>query len=215
MTTQVNLLPPQVREKQKVRRLTGAVVAGGVVAIVLLLVVFTLQTGRLDTIQTQLEQQQAVNADLQGSIVKLQKFATLQKEVAERQALVGNLLRNQILWSEVLEHLSEVIPDQVYLTSFSASLTQSSTDGAIEGTTSTPTNPVYATIQFGGGATSHPAVADWLQRLERVKGWVNAWVQSLTKSVTSDTNGAPTHTEIAFTGSVDLTEAATVNGRPA
>jgi Tfp pilus assembly protein PilN len=215
MTTQVNLLPPQIREKQKVRRLTGAVVAGGVVAVVLLLVVFTLQTGRLGTIQTQLEQQQAVNAGLQGRIVKLQKFATLQKEVSARRMLVGNLLKNQVLWSEVLEHLSEVIPDQVYLTSFSASLTQSSTDSTAVGTATGTGSPVYATVQFGGAATSHPEVADWLQRLERVKGWVNAWVQSLTKSVSTDTNGAPTHTEVAFTGSVDLTQAATVNGRPA
>lgn len=215
MTTQVNLLPPQVREKQKVRRLTGAVVAGGVVAVVLLLVVFTLQTGRLGTVQNELEQQQAVNSGLQGKIVKLQKFATLQQEVAARRALVGSLLKNQVLWSEVLEHLSEVIPDPVYLTSFSASLTQSSTDGAATGTATATGSPVYATIQFGGAATSHPAVADWLQRLERVKGWVNAWVQSLTKSVTTDPNGNPTHTEVAFTGSVDLTEAATVNGRPA
>jgi Tfp pilus assembly protein PilN len=213
MTTQVNLLPPQVREKQKVRRLTAAVVAAGVIAVVLLLAVFTLQTGRLSTVQNQLEQQEALNTGLQTKIAKLQKFATLQKEVVAKRELVGSLLQNQVLWSEVLEHLSEVIPDQVYLTSFSANLTQSSTDGAITGT-SLPESPVYATIQFGGGATSHPAVADWLQRLERVPGWVNAWVQSLTKSVTTDSNGNPTHTEVAFTGSVDLNKAATVDGRP-
>jgi hypothetical protein len=63
-------------------------------------------------------------------------------------------------------------------------------------------------IQFGGFATDQQSIALWLTRLESVKGWVNAWVTS--DSRTMDPSGRLVY---QVNGSVDLTMAAAAPAR--
>ena len=49
-----------------------------------------------------------------------------------------------------------------------------------------------------GLALDYDTVASWLTRLERVRGWVNPWVNSI-----ADPENGP----ITYTSGVDLTEA--------
>ena len=53
----------------------------------------------------------------------------------------------------------------------------------------------------------HRDVAALLDRLELVKGWVNAWTTSVSKTDIEGTSG------VQFTASVDLGSAAAINGR--
>jgi Tfp pilus assembly protein PilN len=205
--TQVNLLPPDVRGRQRTRQLTVVVAAVAVAAVVLLVFVYFLQSSRLSSAQRDLEAQQATNQALQTKINGLQQFAQLQTSVSDKQGIVDNLLAQQILWSGVLRDLSLVIPGQVSLSTATGNLTVSTTaPGAPAGTTA-PSNLV-GTIQFQGEAFTEPDVALWLTRLEQVKGWVNSWITSANKT---DLNGV---TVVQFSGSIDLTSDATVNGRP-
>src|SRR5437763_16319691 len=120
--TQVNLLPPDVRGRQRTRQLTVVVAAVAVAAVVLLLFVFFLQSSRLSSAQRNLEAQQATNQGLQTKINGLQQFAQLQQSVSAKQGIVNNLLAQQILWSGVLRDLSLVIPGQVSLSTATGSL---------------------------------------------------------------------------------------------
>jgi Tfp pilus assembly protein PilN len=221
--TQVNLLPGDVKERQRTRRLTAAVILAVGAVMALLFFVFILQSARLSDQQHKLQAQEAVNADLNGKIVGLQEFAALKAQVANREALTAAALDGEVLWSGVLRDVSMVIPDKVFLTGIVGSLSAPVTSTApvvappTPGTspspgTTTPTAPVVTgpgligTIQFTGMADDHPSVAQWLTRLEQVTGWVNPWISNATEV---DQNGAP---GVQWTGSLDLTSQATIQG---
>ncbi len=170
--TQVNLLPTIVREKQKSRAATAAVVAAMLGVLALLGFIYVLQAARLTSAQHKLEAQQVVNRGLQDKIAGLQQFAALKTEVATGQALVQTLQSQQVQWSGVLRDVSMVIPNQAWLTSLTgtsgletaAAGAPSGAAGAAPAAGAASATPV-ANIQFQGYAFSHVVVAQWLTRL--------------------------------------------------
>ncbi len=196
--TEVNLLPPELRRRQRARQLTLAVVAAMAGLVLLMLVLFLFEGTRLASANKQLATQDAANAQLQGEISGLQRFDQLKQEVQARQALASSLTQGEVMWSGVLHDLSLVIPGPVYLTSFLGTLSSA------PGTSATVANTsgLVGNLQFQGVAQIHPDVATWLTRLEQVTGWVNPWVSSAQK----------TDAGITFSGTVDLTPGATANG---
>jgi Tfp pilus assembly protein PilN len=195
---------------------------GAVVA--LLLVVFMLQAAKLADANHKLQAQEAVNADLDSQIAQLQPFADLKSQVAAREALTATALDGQVLWSGVLRDVSMVIPDKVWLSGMVGTLNPPvaaaapvapPTPGATPSPGATPAAPttptvtgpaLVGTIQFTGFADDLPSVAQWLTRLERVTGWANPWISTATEV---DQDGA---TSIQWTGSLDLSAEATVQG---
>jgi Tfp pilus assembly protein PilN len=212
--TQVNLLPSDVRERQRSRRLVAAAIAGVGAVVALLFFVFVLQSARLSNAEHKLQAQQAVNADLQTKVTSLQRFAVLKQTVAAREALTGAALNGQVAWSGVLRDVSMVIPNQMWLTAFNGSLSDVSTVPVSTGATAAPQvglPSMAGTIQFQGMASDFPTVAKWLVRLEQVKGWVNSWAGSAVRSSAADQSQSNAN-KVAFTASVDLTTEATVRG---
>jgi Tfp pilus assembly protein PilN len=220
--TQVNLLPSDVKERQLTRRLTAAVILAVGAVMALLFVVFILQAAKLSDANHKLQAQEATNANLDSQILELKPFADLKAQVSNREALTATALDGQVLWSGVLRDVSMVIPDKVWLSGLVGSLNAPAqapapaapaAPGATPSPGTTPP-PVVApvgpalvgTIQFQGFADDHPSVAQWLTRLERVTGWANPWVSNATEI---DQNG---ETSIQWTGSLDLTVQATVQG---
>lgn len=213
--TQVNLLPSDVRERQRSRRLVAAVVAAVGAVVALLFFVFVLQSARLSNTEQKLQAQQAVNADLQTRIAQLQPFQQLKQTVAAREAITAGALNGQIAWSGVLRDISVVIPNKMWLTTMNASLADTSALPVEPGGTSEGADalaPLMAgNIQFQGVASDFPTVARWLNRLEQVTGWVNSWTSSATRSGSGDTTD-PNANKVQFSASVDLTAEATAQG---
>jgi Tfp pilus assembly protein PilN len=184
---------------------------GAVVA--LLFFVFMLQVARLSDADQELASQQEVNSGLRQQIGELQEFQLLKQEVAAREALVEEATASSVLWSGVLGDLSKIIPGQMWLTSFTGTLAPPpAAPGAPVGTTGTtatpgtvPASTLVGTIQFQGRALTHPTIAQWLTRLEKVTGWVNPWMSN----ATTTQEGL---NEIEFTGTVDITTDAVVGG---
>jgi Tfp pilus assembly protein PilN len=212
--TQVNLLPSDVRERQRSRRLVAAAVAAVGAVVALLFFVFVLQSARLSNTEQKLNAQQAINADLQGKIGQLQQFAQLKQTVAAREAVRAGALNGQVAWSGVLRDISMVIPNQMWLTNMSAALADTS---ALPASGTPPTTggsiaPAMAgSIQFQGTASDFPTVGKWLTRLEQVKGWVNSWASSAVRTAGTDPSISNAN-KVQFTASVDLTTEATVQG---
>lgn len=206
--TQVNLLPRDVLQRQRTRRVTAAVVAACLAVVGILLLVFVLQAARLRQAESRLEAQRATNQNLSAKIASLQPFQALKQQVASRQALNRRLLQGEVLWSGVLHDLSAIIPGRVWLTSVSGTAAAGA-PGAV-GTASTPGLPATGTgggagtLQFQGGAFEHTDLSLWLTRLAEVNGWVNPWIMSSTRG-----SGGGT---VQWSGSVDLTQAATADG---
>lgn len=174
--TQVNLLPPELRQRQATQRTTLFVGLCGAAALALVLVFSFMQSAQLQQAEDELAQQQDANARVSKQITQLQEFGDLQQELATKQQLMGQVYRNEVSWSGVLLDLSRVIPSEAYLTNLTG--TTSGTEALGEGTAA----GIVGSLSFTGAVKGADTLAEWLNRLEQVDGWVNAWASSASET---------------------------------
>lgn len=210
----INLLPPETHERQRIRRRTAAVVAVGLIVLAALGAFYFLQILRLSQVEDDIQAQEAENAQLQSQINELQEIDALQQEIETTRTLVETLLADRVLWSGVLRDVSLVIPGQTWLSGLTGQIAApgvAGTTGAT-GTTTAPGQPappggLVGQISFNGFAFTHRDVALWLSRLEDVRGFVNPWLSTSTKTAIG------TSEAVQFTSSVDLSEEALARRR--
>ncbi len=189
--SQVNLLPPEILASQRQRRLAGVVALAGVGVIGLILVFYVLQLGNLSAVRSDIEAQEQTNQGLQREIEALREFEELRAQAQAKQELLDSVYANEISFSGLLMDVSRVIPSTAALTAMTA--TSQEPTASVEGETT-----FTGRIDVAGLALDYDTVASWLTRLERVRGWVNPWVNSI-----ADPENGP----ITYTSGVDLTEA--------
>lgn len=206
--SQVNLLPPELRERQAIRRTTSLVVAGGLAALALIGIFYFFQVQRLSQVQSDLEAQQSTNARLVSQIASLREFAALQAELAAKEAFIDVIFVNEVSWSSALLDVSRVIPDASYLTNLTGQIVATMAGEVVaEPTGGTPETTLVGNMTFAGVANQTETIATWITRLEEVQGWVNAWVNSAQE----DAPGSRIYT---FSNGLDLTqEAVTERGQ--
>jgi len=205
--SRVNLLPAELREMQAIRRRTAFVALGGVAVIALLGFFYFIQTGKLSTEKSNLDQVHASSAIVQAQISELQPYADLQQQLEAKKQLKDTLFQNEISWSGVLLDISRVIPDTAYLSSLTGTVTAPT--GTVIGAPASPASAtnLIGSMTFAGVANQTETISSWLTRLEEVDGWVNPWVSN------AQEQSADTGIYI-FGGGVDMTvDAATVRGR--
>ena len=193
--SQVNLLPPELRARQKTRQLTTLIVGAGVALIVLLLGFWFLQGQKLAGVDDDVAAQNLTNSGLQTQIDQLQDFQQLQEQAAAQQALLAKAFSGEVSFSQMLMDVSRTIPSDAYLDSFNASIT-APVAGAVA---TTPTTSFVGSFTAGGAADGLESLASWLTRLESVKGWVNPYFSSATET-------GPNTGLYTFTSSVDLSQ---------
>jgi Tfp pilus assembly protein PilN len=206
MSTQVNLLPPETRERQVARRQTTLVAVVGAAVIALLVLFYFLQVVAQSDVEDQLQQQEQQNASLEQEAAELQKFEDLRTELQARRGLVTQTLAGEVLWSQILQDLSRVIPPSMWLTDLSASLSGAQAPGAEatpapQPTTGPTSGELVGSLTFQGTSLDTQTLSDWLTRLEQVPGWVNAWVSKADRAAQG---GAQVY---QFSGTVDLGQA--------
>jgi Tfp pilus assembly protein PilN len=174
--TQVNLLPPELRQRQATQRTTLLVALLGAAAVALAVFFAFLQQAALQQAEDDLAAQQDANARVSAEIAELQRYGDLQNELATKEQLIGEVYRNEVSWSGILLDVSRVIPSEAYLTNFTGSIGSSETTG--EATAA----GIVGTLSFTGNVKGADTLAAWLTRLEQVDGWVNAWANSASES---------------------------------
>ena len=202
----INLLPPEILERQRARRRTVVVAAAGLVILLLMGAFYVLQLTRLSGLQADLEGQQAENAQLRSQIADLREVADLQAELADSRELLADLLSNQVYWSAIMRDISLVIPGEAWLDGLTGTIagSEAGDTAAIE-----VAPGLVGSISFSGFAFDHRDVALWLSRLEDVRGFINPWLASSAETVIGTTE------VVGFQSSVDLSEQALARrGRP-
>ncbi len=174
-------------------------IAIGVVLLALVGGFYFLQVIRLSGVEEDIQAQEATNAGLRAQIAELQDIAALEQEIDATRDLLSALLQDRVLWSGVMRDISLVIPGEVWLDGLNAQV-----GGGAEGAEAAPTTTegLVGQISFSGFAFDHRDVALWLSRLEDVRGFINPWLSSSTKTDVGTT------TVVQFSSSVDLSDQA-------
>ena len=200
--SQVNLLPPEIRQRAQTRKVTLMVIGAGLVVLVLIAFLFVLQSASLSEVNEDVAAQERTNAGLTSEIAGLQEFAALQTEAQAKQALLSAAFANEVSFSGILLDLSRVIPSDAYLTTFAAQVAPPATSvvvtAPVPGVVVSDT-PLIGTMTAAGEAAGADSLASWITRLESVKGWVNPWISTFTET----TPGTDRYT---FNSGTDLTE---------
>lgn len=194
--SQVNLLPREILQGQKTKRLTLMVIVAGAVVLALIVGFFLLQGTRLGSVNDDIAAQQQQNQQIQDQIDGLQRFEDLQVQAQQKESLLNAAYAGEVAMSGLLMDLSRVIPGDEYLTSFSVTLqTTAPTDttGVTTGTT------FVGTMSADGEAIGFNTLSVWLTRLEQVQGWANPWMSNI-----SALDAPPD--SYTFSTSVDLTQ---------
>jgi len=189
--SQVNLLPREIMQRQRLRRLTFLIGAGSVGVMALIVLFFLVQVGTLGSVQELIDLQARTNQGIQTQIDALQEFDDLRAESQRKQALLASAFTGEVSFSGVLMDVSRLIPATAYLTDLSI---QTSAPAPVDVTAPTPAQAFVGAISLGGISSDFNTVADLLTRLERVQGWLNPWVQS----------AADAETGVTLTTGVDL-----------
>lgn len=200
----VNLLPPEIAQRQKLRRLQYAL--GGVVVLAVVAVggVYEMGHSAVTSAQAQLTQAQDQATLLQAQLAKLSNVDAVNKQLDSTKALYVAAMSPEIQWSHYLNDLSLTIPDNVWLTSITAN--EASTTTATTASSVIPTG--LGTVTFNGVAFTHDNVATWLEALAKEPGYEDPYFSNSTETLLGP------RTIVKFTSSVVLGQQA-LSGRAA
>lgn len=179
----VNLLPPEVVEIRRFRRvqygLGGAVLAA--VGVVILLLVLAM--GAVSSAQQRVDAARDEHSQLQGRVAKLNGVKQVYTQVASSEAQLRSAMGGEVQFSHYLNDLSMTIPQNVWLTNLSITLAGTGTAPPARGSNPVAT-PGVGTVTAIGTAFSHNDVASWLESLGRQKGYADPYFSSSTVSAT-------------------------------
>ncbi len=172
----VNLIPPEDRRGEKAPLRSGPasyliVAVLGVALLAVTLVVLT--NNQITDRKTEVATLQSQVSAAQAQAKRLQSFADFAALQQARQETVSSLATSRFDWERVLRELAIVIPDDVWLTSMTASASGeasssgSSTTSSGSSSTTTIEGP---SLDIHGCATGHDAVAGFLAALRDVDG---------------------------------------------
>lgn len=196
--TQVNLLPPEILQRQRTKRLTMLVIAGGCGALLLIFLFYLLQVNNLSNVNGEIDAQEAKNAKLASLVADLQQYADLQKEAVAKQVTLTTAMAYEASFSGMLLDLSRIMPADAYLTSLTITITPPASTTTT--TTGTAPTPLVGQITFSGTGLGANSVVEMINGLESVRGWVNPFVTTVTREQAGSQVGT-------FDGSTDLTDA--------
>jgi Tfp pilus assembly protein PilN len=192
--SQVNLLPPDVLQAQRYRRVTSGVIVAGAVLLMAIFGFYLLQSNELGRVQDDIEAQNATNASIQAGIAEKQRFADLQAKAQAQQQLLNAAYAGEVSFSAMLMDFSRVIPSDAYVDSLALQADASADPAAVEGAAT----GLIGSITGSGQAVSIDTLSVFLTRLEQVKGWVNPWMSTVSRN--EEVNGYD------YSMSVDLTD---------
>ena len=165
MYLEINLLPRAFRPKKSLIRLDYKFLAGLVIVIVAAGMVYyyynlSSSIKRLDEEQLSLRQQQA---NMQGKIELNEEIIVLEAEVQERIDIIRTLTGDSDLRFRMLEHLNNVLPDNLWLISI---LEEGGQAGGIE-------------YSIEGMSYSKDKISGFLAGLERFESFASVNLESI------------------------------------
>jgi Tfp pilus assembly protein PilN len=118
---EINLLPKELRKKTKAFTLDRNAlyfVAGGAAILVIMIMITSFQTLKLKGLDKKIMEAQRKKEQLRESIQMVDAISELKNSIVRRMTAIEDLDKNRSTWIEVLQDLSDRVPEYVWLSSF-------------------------------------------------------------------------------------------------
>jgi type IV pilus assembly protein PilN len=184
----VNLLPKEVHKKRQERQVQALAVAGLAASVVVVGALYMSAHHSVSKANSDLASANTEASQLKTQIAHYTNDVNLRNQRDAEKTMLTTAMSPEIEWSHYLNDVSLRVPDNVWLTSVSA--TESLVPGATltsAATTATTTGSVITpggvgTLTFTGIANAHDDVAAWLNALAHEKGYVNVYFTNSTET---------------------------------
>jgi Tfp pilus assembly protein PilN len=179
---QVNLMPPEIAEAARLHRLQRAMALAVLVPVVLVGFLYWHTKQGVTSAQNELSASQAQQTSLRAKYNSLGDVQQTFSQVQAQRQLVQQAMGQEVRWSFILNDLTTSVPDNVWLTGFSA------TEASAPGSTAQPAVGADASasgignITVSGVAFAHTDVAHWLDSMSKVKGFTDPSFTSSAKT---------------------------------
>jgi Tfp pilus assembly protein PilN len=192
----VNLLPPEIAERARLRRVQ-VLLAGGLAASVGLVgLLHHAASTRVDQAAAQLAKATSGTAVLQAEKSTFAEVDALYAEAAAARDRLTAAMGEEVRFSRLLDGLSTSVPEHVWLKNVTFTQDAAAAAAASAGTADAP---AIGTVTFTGVGFHHDDTATWLESLEGQEGFADPYISESTAGLL----GA--RRTVSFTSSVTLT----------
>jgi Tfp pilus assembly protein PilN len=110
MSVRVNLLPQEALQRHAAARQKVLAGLGGAVLVLALGATIFWQDGRIDAAETQLAEERAVLASLQGEVLRLDEFSSLAVHAEATNGRIRDALAGEVSMAGILQDVAAVMP---------------------------------------------------------------------------------------------------------
>ena len=188
----VNLLPPEIAESARFRKVQFGLGGGVLAAIGVVAMLYVGASGSLSEANTELETSQATGTQLQAETAKYNDVTAVYAQAAAAEAMLTSAMGEEVRYSQFLNDLSLTVPENIWVKNLT--FAQAATPPALGAT-----EPGIGTVTFSGVGFKHDDVAVWLESLAKQKGYANPYFSNSTEAMVG------TRKTVNFTSTVTLT----------
>jgi len=191
---EINLLPPEEFLRKSGRRLRARLFLIGALYVVLLVLLTFLWQGRVTRAEDLVVVEQQRNETLQQRVNELSDAQLLVDDYDANARLIADALTLDMSWGRLLNDLARMIPDRVWLESFTGAVSEGGEES-------------LGSVSVAGVGFSYPDVSAWLRSLDsdRFPGVDGTWVQTVSDAVIGRAE------VVSFSSSTSLTASAFSN----
>ncbi len=191
----VNLLPPEIGERVRFRRIQYGLGGGVLAAVGLVAALFLLAAGAVTEANQEVETATATGTTLQGEKDKYRDVEAVYAQAAAAQGMVAQAMGEEIKFSTQLYDLGLTVPGNVWLTN--AAFKQAATPPGVGSTV-----PGVGSVTFSGIGFKHDDVATWLDALGKQPYYSNPYFTNSTAALIG------TRKTVSFSSTVTLNSTA-------
>ena len=191
----VNLLPPEIAERRRFRRIQYGLGAGALATVGVVGVLLLSASAAVSSANEELEAATAEGARLKAETATYADVTAVYAQAAAAEAMLTEAMGEEVRYSRMLSDLSLSVPENVWLKSLV--FTQQDVAPAVGST-----EPGVGTVTVSGVGFAHDDVAAWLESLAGQENYTNAYFSS-----SSESKIGP-RTVVDFTSTASLTPAA-------
>lgn len=200
----VNLIPPSILERARVRRVQRIIAALMVGVLLLLAGLWYLAQRDIAAAEERLTAAELQQTQLQGELAQYAEVPLVFATAATGEEALADAMSAEVRWAFLLNQLSFATPAGVTLNTVSGAIAPEGPTQTSPGEVLPPMESV-GTMTFAGTGSSFSEVAAWLDSLQALKDYTYPFLTNSTKSAATDTaETAPTGGQITWESVANL-----------